>query len=328
MRCPILSELPPAPPGKTGWLWTEESAQLPDAMPDGSPWPRVSIVTPSYNQGQFIEETIRSVLLQGYPNLEYIIIEGGSTDGSVGIIRKYEPWLAYWVSEPDKGQTDAVNKGFSHATGEILGWLNSDDLYAPDALATVAAVYQAHPGSVIVGDVIDFDERIGTEQLVRQWGITLRNMVRFWDGLYHWHQPGVFFPRIAYERVGGLNDSLRYAMDHDLMCRLLQQLSVTYTSSVLAKFRLHDLSKTYTQGDSGFPLEICEVSQRYWHLLDPGEQSNCVQGITRCLVRRAGRQLIHGHPEQCLALLRASLDIHAIETARNLITLVIHFGRR
>ena len=93
MRCPTLEELPPPPPGKTGWPWTEESPQLPDRMPDGSPWPRVTIVTPSLNQGTFIEETIRSVLLQGYPDLEYIIIDGGSTDDSVGAIQKYEKWF-------------------------------------------------------------------------------------------------------------------------------------------------------------------------------------------------------------------------------------------
>ena len=94
MRCPILTDLPSPPPSRTGWPWTEGSPQLPDTMPDGSPWPRVSIVTPSYNQGQFVEETIRSVLLQGYADLEYLIIDGGSTDDSARIIRRYEPWLA------------------------------------------------------------------------------------------------------------------------------------------------------------------------------------------------------------------------------------------
>src|SRR5688572_28969334 len=108
MRCPMLSDLPAPPPGKTGWPWTEETFQLPEAMPDGKRWPRISIVTPSYNQGQFIEETIRSVLLQCYPNLEYIVIDGGSTDDSVEIIEKYKSWLTYWVSEPDKGQVDAI----------------------------------------------------------------------------------------------------------------------------------------------------------------------------------------------------------------------------
>ena len=141
MRCPTLAELPPPPAGKTGWPWTVESPQLPDTMPDGKPWPRISIVTPSYNQGQFIEETIRSALLQGYPHLEYIIIDGGSTDDSVGVIKKYQPWLAYWVSEEDRGQSHAINKGFERATGGIMNWINSDDFLAVDALREVAVAF-------------------------------------------------------------------------------------------------------------------------------------------------------------------------------------------
>ena len=100
-------------------------------MPDGRPWPRMSIVTPSYNQGQFIEETIRSVLLQSYPDLEYIVIDGGSTDESVEIIKKYVEWLAFWVSEPDRGQSDAINKGLTISKGDFLAYLNSDDAYRP-----------------------------------------------------------------------------------------------------------------------------------------------------------------------------------------------------
>ena len=113
MRCPSLRELPTPPPGKTGWPWTEESAQLPEQMPDGSVWPRISIVTPSFNQAAFVEETIRSVLLQGYPSLEYFIIDGASSDSSVELIKKYERWLTGWVSERDRGQSHAINKGFA-----------------------------------------------------------------------------------------------------------------------------------------------------------------------------------------------------------------------
>ena len=138
MRCPTLAELPPPPAGKTGWPWTVESPQLPDAMPDGKPWPRISIVTPSYNQGQFIEETIRSVLLQGYPDLEYIIMDGGSTDGAIDIIRRYEPWLTHWESGQDGGQSAAIGKGFAKVTGEIQAWVNSDDGYLPSAFQRVA----------------------------------------------------------------------------------------------------------------------------------------------------------------------------------------------
>ena len=146
MHCPNLTELPPPPSGKKGWPWTEATPRLPDTMPDGPPWPRISIVTPSLNQGRYIEETIRSVLLQGYPDLEYIIIDGGSTDNSLEVIQKYAPWLTYWVSEPDKGQSHAINKGWRHSTGGFIGWLCADDILLPSAVAQAVRFIGARPG--------------------------------------------------------------------------------------------------------------------------------------------------------------------------------------
>ena len=141
MLCPYLKQLPNPPISKTDWPWTQESPQLPVRMPYGSNWPKISIVTPSFNQGKFIEETIRSVLLQGYPNFEYIIIDGGSTDGSLEIIKKYAKWITYSVSESDNGQTHAINKGFKRATGEIVAWLNSDDYYQYSTLSCIAKFF-------------------------------------------------------------------------------------------------------------------------------------------------------------------------------------------
>jgi len=133
-----ITDLPPPPTGKFGWPWTEGSS--PSADSSSASYVSISIVTPSYNQGEFIEETIRSVLLQGYPNLEYMIIDGGSTDQTVEIIKKYEPWLAYWVSAKDGGQSEAINRGMSRASGTWFNWLNSDDILLPKALFTLAEI--------------------------------------------------------------------------------------------------------------------------------------------------------------------------------------------
>ncbi len=267
MRCPTLDQLPPPPPGKTGWPWTEESPQLPDTMPDGRPWPRISIVTPSYNQGQFIEETIRSVLLQGYPNLEYIVIDGGSTDGSVEIIRRYEPWLAYWVSEKDRGQSHAINKGFARSTGEIMAWLNSDDVYVQRALETVARECANKRNGLIWGICENIDATSRTIGQVDKHGYSKCAISL---GLGTLPQPATFWHRTVWEKVGGLSESLFFSMDYDLWMRFATQPEVVFQglSQVLAAERIHPEQKTSPRNRSAMSAEMASLFRaRYPSLL-------------------------------------------------------------
>jgi len=254
MRCPTLDQLPPPPPGRTGWPWTAESEQLPDTMPGGDPWPRVSIVTPSYNQGQFIEETIRSVLLQGYPDLEYIIIDGGSTDESVEIIRKYEPWLAYWVTEADNGQAHAINKGFQWATGEIMAYLNSDDLYYPSVVAMAIKLLAKSDDDILIGAIdhvrIDGDTRefIRTETTNEGRPAAIHQFRSFKNGRresLHFIQPGMFWKRDIGQKAGGFDTQYKYIFDREWFTRALALgASVTTTDEVISRFALHPGSKT------------------------------------------------------------------------------------
>jgi glycosyltransferase involved in cell wall biosynthesis len=217
------------------------------ALPDSSlnhDWPKISIVTPSFNQAAFIEETLRSVLMQGYSNLEYIVIDGASTDGSAEVIRAYQDSLTYWHSEPDRGQSDALNKGLSRCTGDILAWLNSDDRYAEGALAHVATLFGEHP---------DIDFVYGDCELMDVQG---RSRGRMWppqefsletlliEGSVV-PQPTCFWRRRAFERLGPLREDLQLMMDQEYWRRAaLAGFRFLRTDRVLAQFRSHGTQKT------------------------------------------------------------------------------------
>jgi glycosyltransferase involved in cell wall biosynthesis len=271
VRCPTLTNIAYPSFGKIGWPWTEESLQLPDTMSDGSSWPKISIITPSYNQASFLEETIRSVLLQGYPDLEYFIIDGGSTDGSLDIIRKYEPWLSYWVNEKDRGQSQAINKGLNRSTGNIIAWINSDDVYCPDALCEVAKLMWQKGRLIypfIYGDsnVID-----ASSQVIDKWfgrPVTRRKLIAYWK--YIWPQdycipqPTVFIGGQIF-RSHPLNESLHYLMDRELYLRLIDKYIFHYSARTLANYRFHKTAKTRPDtARKPYLKELQNISHQYW----------------------------------------------------------------
>jgi len=257
---------PRAPTDECGWPWKGAPESFPEFMPDGSLWPKITIVTPSYNQGEFIEETIRSVLMQGYPNLEYIIMDGGSDDQTVEVIRKYKTQISHWESEKDRGQTHAINKGFDMATGEIVAWINSDDSYFQDTLKNVALAFRKHPDVLLLGDVEEFDEHgvIGIQQMHH---VDAEHMLKPMGDGWMWHQPGTFVPNALQKQIGALDESLHYAFDKDWMFRLLTHASVAYVGMPLARFRVHAGAKTQSDLDKTI-REIYLVNQRHLGLTD------------------------------------------------------------
>lgn len=240
-----LTELPFPPENRRGWPWTEGGDQV-SALVAGNMWPKVTIVTPSFNQGQYLEETIRSVLLQGYPNLEYIIIDGGSTDNSIDIIRKYEPWLSFWISEPDAGQADAINKGFAKSAGDFLGWINSDDYLFPGVITRVVEAFLADSGiDMIYGDV---DHGWPEKNIVSR----LRGeQVEFIEILRTVRVPipqqGSLWRRSVIDRVGNLDTRWQVVLDQEFFTRVAEKCRIRYLPMLMGFFRLHEDSKTISQ---------------------------------------------------------------------------------
>ncbi len=203
---------------------------------------KISIIIPSFNQGHFISQTIESVISQRYPNLEIIVIDGGSTDNAVDVIKKYEQHLTYWISEPDNGQADAINKGLQICTGDIFNWLNSDDYLEPGSLFKIAEAFSDPKVELVAGKVRNFSEI--SEEIVPNQNLSAKGLM-CWEPGVKFVQPGVWMRRLLLEKCGGINDSFHFAFDWDLYIRYLYYFpNVKEIDDLLVHFRLHENSKT------------------------------------------------------------------------------------
>jgi glycosyltransferase involved in cell wall biosynthesis len=238
-----ISELPHIEAKGNGWPWEIEKPVITDSTRTQY-LPKLSIITPSYNQASYLEETIRSVLLQNYPNLEYIIIDGGSTDGSVEIIKNYEPWLTYWVSEPDRGQAHAINKGFQRASGEILAWINSDDIYQPYAFLQAATFFLNNQDAIaIYGNVNSIDK--DGNFLMTHFPPQLSPSNLLIDHIVP-PQPSSFFDKNALHLIGLLDEKYQFCMDVDIWFKLSILGCIKHFPFTFSSYRMHNESKSST----------------------------------------------------------------------------------
>lgn len=245
--------------------------------PDSS----ISIVTPSYNQAQYLEQTIISVLDQRYPNLEYIIIDGGSTDGSIDIIKKYQDRLKFWVSEPDRGQAHAINKGLHHCTGSIFNWLNSDDYLQPGALHAIAHAFSGNQVDFVAGSVRNFSA--DDEEIVKNQNLTAEGLMCWQPGV-QFVQPGVWLQRELIEKAGGIDEQFHYAFDWDLYIRCLYiNPAVKEIPELLVNFRLHPESKTQSSQQK-FADEEIKIIEKLSRL----KNYPCLAGACRYKLQKAG----------------------------------------
>lgn len=259
---------------KTDWPWISVQSLSFNTKLD---FPKISIVTPSYNQGHYLEETIRSVLLQGYPNLEYIIIDGGSTDNSVEIIKRYEPWLTYWVNEKDNGQVDAINKGLKLATGDLIAFINSDDIYSPSELFQVADIFNANPNiDFLTGACIFFGNGV---KIVRKPKIPKQKLTALISpdlftpatGYFSILQPSTFWRKSVMDKIGFFDPAYHFCFDREYWLRAyFSDMNFYVTNTVFSYFRLHETSKTVSM-QKKFYLEDRIINEKYKSFLSDSE---------------------------------------------------------
>ena len=227
--------------------------------------PKISIVTPSFNQGAYLENTIVSVLGQNYPDIEYVIIDGGSSDNSIEIIRNYESSLAFWVSEPDNGQAHAINKGLGRVTGDLVAWIASDDWYEPGTFNLVAESFRGGH-NLIIGDCMRFYTESGKQRLLTPGRPSFNSMLRYWRKGFCPPQPSIFFSAELLRKVGPIDESLNFAMDLDLWLRMSRYEQFYYIPQVFSNYLVHKESKSGSGGGfDKFRKEWFEVCRR--HLL-------------------------------------------------------------
>lgn len=237
----LLTQLPLPGPEKTGWPWTEET--LPTLYGHQTDWPKITIVTPSYNQGKFIEQTIRSVLLQNYPNLEYIIIDGGSSDDTVKIIKKYTPWISFWQSERDKGQGHAINLGFSIGSGDIHAWINSDDYYLPEAFFQVINTFTRTKADFIYGYGLNYHPDRNFFELIKTMPHT-----DYFLKIPTLIQPSTFWKAAIHQPIW---EELHCSLDFELWLRLVKGRKRHLIKKPLSVAHVHEDAKTFNPEMSG-----------------------------------------------------------------------------
>ena len=280
----------------------------------------VSIITPSFNQARYLEATIQSVLSQEYPRIEYIVIDGASTDRSVEIIKGYENRLAYWISEKDSGQAEAINKGLTHATGEILAWLNSDDYYLPKTISEVVRVFEENPDVLMMyGDMLAVDEQGKTINVLKYKQLSLQDLICF----QIIGQPAVFFRREAYEKAGRLDTTFHFMLDHHLWIRMASQGKILHIPQILAAARYHAEAKNRARA-AEFGREAFRILD--WAKSQPG-LAEPVSGVERraraSAYRVNARYLLDGgQPWSALKAWARALFIHPLTALARLNLLI------
>lgn len=292
--------------------------------------PKISIVTPSFNQGNFIEETITSVLNQNYPNLEYIIIDGGSTDNTIEVIKKYENHLTYWVSEPDQGQSHAINKGLQKCTGQVFNWLNSDDFLEPGALKHIGEEYRSEPFKALCCQTNVLDDSVFSHVRKPSFvGESVEDSI----AQFNINQEGTWWSLDAVKKANGVNQSLHFCMDLDLWFKLLTSSSIeSFRSSeqIVSNFRRHSNAKSTLesalgQSDSGFVREqlilfneLCPSNCRWdwFHIMDVSAPNYEITGVNYHATEKA-RKLIT--EKRLFELARKSYDGRYTEKAKQLL---------